>query len=187
MIDASQANQAAGTITAWAVGLPSVGVIIAFGISLIRRRISADSKELLNDRTFNNMLDWTSNEKDKLEAEKTSLNLRITTLETEKNNALMQVATLRVQVDYLTVQVEELRESMREMKKLLEEERDKVQDLAIENAKLNSDVTRLTGSVHSEYSSSPAAGRRRRSDDYQATTTSRTKAKPKIPPENTDE
>ncbi len=146
------------------VGIPSIGVVIAFAISLIRRRISTDSKEIQNDRTHINMLEWSTHEKEKLETEKTNLNLRITTLETEKNNALMQVATLKVQVDYLSSQVDELRCSILEMKQLLEEEREKVQNLAIENAKLNSDVTQLVGSVTSEYSSS--TNRRRRADDY---------------------
>lgn len=139
------ANEAeiANQVISWAIGVPSVGVVIAYGISMIRRRASADSKALNEDKSYNSMLESYKTERDELRSERDRLVERMQVIETERNEAVGKVGKLTAEVEFLSLQVTELKNLVEKLGNNLELSRKEIHDFAVDNAKLQAHVSYL--------------------------------------------
>lgn len=135
--------QATNDIVSWAVGIPSVGVVIAYGISIIRRRINDDMKAVEEDKSYSSMLEAYKKERDELREERDKVIARMTTIESERNDAVGKVGKLTAEVEFLSVQVSELKLLVEKLGSNLELSRTEMHKVAIENAKLSAQVTYL--------------------------------------------
>jgi chromosome segregation ATPase len=135
--------KAAGDIAQWAVGIPSVGVVIAYGVSIIRGRINKDLKEAGEDKSYTNMLETYKKERDEIKEERDRTMSRMAIVEAERNEAVSQVGKLSAEVTFLSVQVNELKVLVEKLGLSLELSRTEMQKVAIENAKLSAHVTYL--------------------------------------------
>lgn len=127
-----------------AVGIPSVGVIIAYGISIIRRRASADKKALDEDHSYSEMLSNYRKERDEIRAERERIVARMAVIESERNNAVAQVGRLTAEVEFLTHQVTDLKALVEKLGASLEIARTEMQTYAIDNASLKAQLTYLS-------------------------------------------
>lgn len=127
-----------------AVGLPSIGVIIAYGISIIRRRASADKKALDEDHSYSEMLANYRKERDEIRAERERIVSRMSVIESERNNAVAQVGRLTAEVEFLTHQVTDLKALVEKLGASLEIARNEMQNYAIDNASLKAQLTYLS-------------------------------------------
>lgn len=125
-------------IVSWAVGLPSIGVVVAYGWSIIRRRISADKKAVQEDTQYSSMLEAFKRERDTMKEERDRTISRMTTIEAERNEAVSKVGKLGAEVQFLSVQVTELKTMVEKLAASLELSRSEIHTLAIENARLSS-------------------------------------------------
>lgn len=129
-----------GNLMSWAVGVPSVGVIIAYGISIIRRRASADTKSLKEDESYQNMLESYRVERNEAKLDRERIIERMAVLEVERNEAVSKVGKLTAEVEYLTAQVKDLKKMVEELASNLNKTRTDLNSFAIENAKFSSQV-----------------------------------------------
>ena len=136
-------SQLANDLITWAVGVPSVGVIIAYGVSMIRRRVSADSKVMHEDKSYHTMLDSYRKERDETRADRDRLITRMAVIESERNDAVGKVGKLTAEVEFLSLQVTELKLLVEKLGASLEVSRTEMHKFAIENAKLAAHVTYL--------------------------------------------
>jgi chromosome segregation ATPase len=127
-----------------AVGVPSLGVIIAYGISIIRRRASADKKALDEDHSYSEMLVNYRKERDEIRAERERIVSRMSVIESERNNAVAQVGRLTAEVEFLTHQVTDLKALVEKLGASLEIARTEMQNYAIDNASLKAQLTYLS-------------------------------------------
>lgn len=133
----------ANDLISWAVGLPSIGVVIAYGISIIRRRAAADQKVFHEDKSYNDMLDTYKRERDLTREERDRVIDRMSIVEKERNEAVGKVGKLTAEVEFLSVQVSELKELVSKLGISLENARTDLHKFAIENAKLAAHVSYL--------------------------------------------
>lgn len=124
----------------WAVAVPSIGVVIAYGLSIIRRRMSADAKTLGDDRAHSDIIDIYRKERDELRGERNKILLRLEIVEQERNTAVGQVGKLTAEVEFLTTQVIELKALVTELGSHLELARTEMHKVAITNARLGAQV-----------------------------------------------
>jgi chromosome segregation ATPase len=136
-------TQLANDLITWAVGVPSVGVIIAYGISMIRRRVSADSKVMHEDKSYHDMLDSYRKERDETKLDKDRVVARMAVIEAERNDAVGKVGKLTAEVEFLSIQVTELKSLVEKLGASLEISRTEMHKFAIENAKLAAQVSYL--------------------------------------------
>lgn len=130
-------------VAGWAVGVPSIGVIIAYGISIIRRRVSSDTKAVNEDRSYSEMLTNYKKERDEMREERERIIARMNVIETERNNAVAQVGRLTAEVEFLNKQVIELKSLVEKLGSNLELARSEMQRFAIENARLAAQLSYL--------------------------------------------
>lgn len=130
-------------IVSWAIGAPSIGVVIAYGISMIRRKVSSDSKALQEDKSYNSMIETYKSERDELRAERDRLINRIQIVEAERSEAVGKVGKLTAEVEFLSLQVTELKSLVEKLGTTLELSRVEIHNLAVGNAKLAAHVTYL--------------------------------------------
>lgn len=123
-------------IVSWAVGLPSIGVIIAYGWSIIRRRISADKKAVDEDNQYTSMLDAYRKERDGIKDDRDKTIARMVIIEAERNEAVSLVGKLGAEVKFLSIQVTELKIMVEKLAASLEVSRTEIHELAIENVRL---------------------------------------------------
>lgn len=131
----------------WAIGVPSIGVLVAYGISIIRRRISSDSKTLHEDKSYKDMLDSYKKERDETKEDRDRIIVRMTVIEQERNEAVGKVGKLTAEVEFLSVQVTELKTLVEKLGVSLELARTEMQRFAIENVKLAAQVSYLEAVV----------------------------------------
>jgi len=127
----------------WAIGVPSVGVVIAYGLSIIRRKVSSDAKALHEDKSYNSMLESYKTERDELRADRDRLVERMQVIETERNEAVGKVGKLTAEVEFLSLQVTELKSLVEKLGNNLELSRQEIHHFAVENAKLSAHVSYL--------------------------------------------
>lgn len=130
-------------IVSWAIAVPSIGVVIAYGISIIRRRVNADSKAAEEDKSYSSMLSAYKAERDELRIERDRIVARLATVETERNDAVAKVGKLSAEVEFLSVQVTELKVLVEKLGSNLEASRKEMQTVSVENAKLSAQVAYL--------------------------------------------
>jgi outer membrane murein-binding lipoprotein Lpp len=130
-------------IAAWAVGIPSIGILVAYGVSIIRRRISADIKDAGENKEYNSMLTTYKNERDTIRDDRDRTIARIAIIETERNDAVAKVGKLSAEVQFLSTQVLELKVLVERLSTNLDTSRIEMHKVAVENAKLASQVTYL--------------------------------------------
>lgn len=128
-------------LTSLAVGVPSVGVLIAYGISIIRRRASADKKVLNEDDAYSEMLTNYRKERDEMRTEREKIIARMAIIETERNNAVSQVGRLTAEVEFLTHQVTDLKCLVEKLAASLEIAREELHKVSVENASLKAQLT----------------------------------------------
>jgi chromosome segregation ATPase len=133
----------ANQMISWAVGVPSVGVIIAYGISIIRRRVAADAKSMNEDKSYGSMLESYRKERDETKVDRDRIIARMTTIETERNEAVGKVGKLTAEVEFLSSQVGELKTLVEKLGNSLDLARAEMQRFAVENAKLSAHVSYL--------------------------------------------
>jgi chromosome segregation ATPase len=133
----------ANDIISWAIGVPSVGVVVAYGISMIRRRASADAKTLLEDKSYQNMLESYRKERDDIKEDRDRIVARMHVIESERNDAVSKVGKLSAEVEFLSTQVTELKTLVEKLGTNLEAARNELQKFAVENAKLAALITFL--------------------------------------------
>jgi len=143
ILDAEITNNLAN----WALGIPSIGVVIAYVVSIIRRRISADNKEVKENASYHDMLASYRIERDELKVERGKLVSRINVIEIERNDAISKVGKLTAEVEFLSTQVGELKVLVERLGISLETSRSELHTVTIENAKLSARVDYLTGVV----------------------------------------
>ena len=137
----------ANNLISWAVGLPSVGVVIAYGLSIIRRRMSSDQKILHEDKSYKDMLETYRLERDEIKDERDRILTRMTLVESERNEAVGKVGKLTAEVEFLSVQVSELKAVVEKLGYSLELARTEMHNFAIDNAKLLAHVSYLEAVV----------------------------------------
>lgn len=133
----------ANQIISWAIGVPSVGVVVAYGISMIRRRASADTKALNEDKSYQSMLESYKKERDDLKVERDKVIERMQVIETERNEAVGKVGKLTAEVEFLSQQVTDLKTLVEKLGTTLELSRQEMHTFAVENAKLSAHVSYL--------------------------------------------
>lgn len=131
-------------VASLAVGVPSISVIIAYGISIIRRRASADKKALDEDHSYSEMLSNYRKERDEIRAERERIVARMAIIELERNSAVAQVGRLTAEVEFLTQQVTDLKALVEKLGANLEIARNEMQAYAIDNASLKAQLTYLS-------------------------------------------
>ena len=136
-------GQIANELISWAIGLPSIGVVIAYGVSIIRRRLSADSKSLHEDKSYNDMLESYRKERDETKADRDRIVNRMTVIENERNEAVGKVGKLTAEVEYLSTSVTELKVLVEKLTVSLDLARSEMHKFAVENAKLAAHVSYL--------------------------------------------
>ncbi len=136
-------TQLANELITWAIGVPSVGVVVAYGISMIRRRVSADSKVMHDDKSYHDMLDAYRKERDETKLDKDRLIARMVIIENERNEAVGKVGKLTAEVEFLSLQVTELKLLVEKLGASLEISRSEMHKFAVENAKLAAQVSYL--------------------------------------------
>lgn len=134
-------------IVSWAVGVPSIGVLIAYGISIIRRKASADSKAITEDKTYVSMLNTYREERDELRADRTRLVDRIALIEAERNESVAKVGKLTAEVEFLSAQVGELKTLIEKLGNSLELSRTELHKFAVDNARLSAQVSYLENTM----------------------------------------
>lgn len=139
------ASEVAQNAASWAVGIPTVGVIIAYGLSIIRRRISADTATLGEDRARGDIIDIYRKERDELRGERDKIILRLEVVEHERNVAVGQVGKLTAEVEFLTTQVIELKVLVTELSSHLDLARTEMHKIALTNARLTALIPPTTG------------------------------------------
>jgi chromosome segregation ATPase len=135
--------QIASDIVSWAVGIPSVGVVIAYGISIIKRRVQADSKSMFEDKSYQDMLETYRKERDAIKDDRDRIMARMHIIENERNDAVSKVGKLSAEVEFLSTQVNELKTLVEKLGTNLEAARTELQKFAVENAKLAALITLL--------------------------------------------
>jgi chromosome segregation ATPase len=138
--------QLANELISWAIGVPSIGVVVAYGISMIRRRMSADTKSLGEDRSHLDLITSFKVERDEIKRDRDKLMERLGVIEAERNEAIAKVGKLTAQVEFLSVQVIELKALVEKLAVSLDTAKTEMNRLAVENARLSSQVSHLTGS-----------------------------------------
>jgi len=133
----------ANDIISWVVGIPSIGVVIAYGISIIRRRISSDMKATGEDKEYTSMLETYKTERDEIKDERDRTITRMNIIESERNDAVSKVGKLGAEVQFLSVQVTELKVLVEKLGASLEMSRAEIHTFAVENAKLTAQVNYL--------------------------------------------
>lgn len=124
-------------IVSWAIGIPSIGVVIAYGISIIRSRISTDIKNSEEEKEYSSMLDSYKEERDSIREERDRTISRMGVIEIERNDAVSKVGKLSAEVKFLSIQVNELKAMVEKLSVNLDQSRREIHALAIENAKLS--------------------------------------------------
>ena len=137
----------ANNIVSWAVGAPAVGVVIAYGISIIRRRMATDIKSAKEDKEYSNMLETYKKERDSIREDRDKTVARIIAIEAERNEAVSLVGKLGAEVQFLSVQVTELKVLVERLGASLEQSRTEMGKVSIENARLSSHVSHLESIV----------------------------------------
>ena len=140
-------SQITNDLITWAVGLPSVGVVVAYGLSIIRRRVSSDKKAIHEDKSYKDMLDSYKKERDETKEDRDRIIVRMTVIEQERNEAVGKVGKLTAEVEFLSVQVTELKTLVEKLGVSLELARTEMQRFAIENVKLAAQVSYLEAVV----------------------------------------
>ena len=140
-------SQITNDLITWAVGLPSVGVVVAYGLSIIRRRVSSDQKAIHEDKSYKDMLDSYKKERDETKEDRDRIIVRMTVIEQERNEAVGKVGKLTAEVEFLSVQVTELKTLVEKLGVSLELARTEMQRVAIENVKLAAHVSYLEAVV----------------------------------------
>lgn len=140
-------SQITNDLITWAVGLPSVGVVVAYGLSIIRRRVSSDQKAIHEDKSYKDMLDSYKKERDETKEDRDRIIVRMTVIEQERNEAVGKVGKLTAEVEFLSVQVTELKTLVEKLGVSLELARTEMQRFAIENVKLAAQVSYLEAVV----------------------------------------
>ena len=130
-------------ILGWAVGIPGLGVVAAYGFSIIRRRMSSDTKAVREDKSYQDMLESYRKERDETKADKDRIIARMTVIEVERNEAVGKVGKLTAEVEFLSSQVTELKALVEKLGVSLELSRSEMHKFAIENAKLAAHVSYL--------------------------------------------
>lgn len=136
-------EQHVNDIFSWVVGVPSVGVLVAYGLSIIRRRASADSKVINEDRSYKDMLEAYKNERDDMREERDRVVARMNVIEQERNEAVIRVGKLTAEVEYLSIQVNDLKALVEKLGVSLDLARTEMHNCAVENAKLAAHVSYL--------------------------------------------
>ena len=140
-------SQITNDLITWAVGLPSVGVVVAYGLSIIRRRVSSDQKAIHEDKSYKDMLDSYKKERDETKEDRDRIIVRMTVIEQERNEAVGKLGKLTAEVEFLSVQVTELKTLVEKLGVSLELARTEMQRFAIENVKLAAQVSYLEAVV----------------------------------------
>lgn len=135
-------------IVSWAIGIPSIGVVIAYGISIIRRRISKDMKNAEEEKEYSSMLESYKEERDSIREERDRTIARMTAIEEERNDAVSKVGKLSAEVKFLSGQVSELKMMVEKLSVNLEQSRIEIHALAIENAKLSYQICAVKDCSH---------------------------------------
>ena len=136
-------TQLVGEAFGWAVGLPGLGVVAAYGFSIIRRRMLSDTKAVKEDKSYQDMLESYRKERDEIKTDKDRLIARMTVIEIERNEAVGKVGKLTAEVEFLSTQVTELKLLVEKLGHNLEKSRTEMHNFAIENAKLAAHVSYL--------------------------------------------
>jgi chromosome segregation ATPase len=136
-------TQLANELISWAIGVPSIGVVVAYGISMIRRRMSADTKAVKEDKSYQDMLESYRRERDETKADRDRIIIRMSAIETERNEAVGKVGKLTAEVEFLSSQVTELKVLVEKLGTSLESARTEMHRFAVENAKLAAHVSYL--------------------------------------------
>jgi chromosome segregation ATPase len=144
--------QIANDLVTWAVGIPSVGVVIAYGVSIIRRRVSADAKSLHEDKSYQSMIEAYKKERDETKEERDRMVVRMNTIEAERNEAVGKVGKLTAEVEFLTTQVLELKRLVERLGGSLDLARSEMHRYAIENARLAAHVGYLEDMIENSKS-----------------------------------
>lgn len=126
-----------------AVAIPSLGVIVAYGYSMIRRRISTDMKSVEEDKSYSNMLAVYKKERDEIRDDRDRLIARMSVIEQERNEAVSKVGKITAEVEFLSGQVKELKLLVEKLGANLELSREEMQSLAVDNARLSAQVDYL--------------------------------------------
>lgn len=135
--------QLVNALATWSIGAPAIGVVIAYGLSIIRRRASADSKVLHEDKSHSTLLESYKQERDDIRAEKERIVARMDIIEAERNDAVGKVGKLTAEVEFLTSQVKDLKVLVEKLGNSLETARIEISKFAIDNAKLSAQVSYL--------------------------------------------
>jgi len=135
-------------IISWTVGAPAIGVVVAYGISMIRRRASADTKALLEDKSYQDMLDSYRKERDDIRAERDRVIARLGVVEGERNDSVGKVGKLTAEVEFLSIQVTELKTLVEKLSVSLDSARVDMHRYAVENAKFTAHVSYLEDVVN---------------------------------------
>jgi chromosome segregation ATPase len=137
-------SQLASELLQWAIGVPSISVVIAFGISMIRRRMSADTKSLGEDKSHLDLITSFKLERDEIKRDRDKLMERLSVIEAERNDAIAKVGKLTAQVEFLSLQVIELKALVEKLAVSLDTAKNEMNRLALDNVKLVSQVEHLT-------------------------------------------
>jgi chromosome segregation ATPase len=130
-------------LVTWAVGLPSISVVIAYGISIIRRKVSSDQKALHEDSSYQNMLESYKKERDETKLDRDRVVERMFVIEQERNEAVSKVGKLSAEVEFLSSQVVELKGLVEKLSTSLDLAREEMHRFAVDNAKLAAHVSYL--------------------------------------------
>ena len=140
-------TQITSDLISWAVGLPSIGVLVTYGWSIIRRRASADSKEINETKSYRagyeDMIGIYKKERDETKEDRDRIIARMTIIESERNEAVGKVGKLTAEVEFLSTQVNELKKLVEKLGASLDLARTEMQKFALENVRLMSQVTYL--------------------------------------------
>ena len=138
-------SQIANDLISWAVGLPSAGVIVAYGISIIRRRASADTKNVNENKSYQDMLEMYKKERDETREDRNRIVARMTVIEAERNEAVGKVGKLTAEVTFLSQQVTELKQLVEKLGASLDLARTEMQQVSLENVRLQAQVSYIVG------------------------------------------
>jgi len=127
----------------WAVGLPAIGVVIAYGISMIRRRVSADARAIGEDKSHIELIESFRQERDEIKKDRDKLYDKLSLTEEERSKAIAEVGKLTAQVQFLSLQVIDLKALVEKLATNLDAAKSDMQVLTVNNATLSSHVNHL--------------------------------------------
>ena len=143
-LETFQSIQASSTLGQDVFTIVSGLLIAGAGSALwIRKKLSKDSLDIKRDSAESELIQHLEDERDVIKADKDKIHERLLIVEQERNAAVSAVGKLSVEVEHLKTQVVTLERLITEFSKKLDFSTTKMQEYAIENAKLGERILHM--------------------------------------------